>query len=357
MNNKNISIEFKSLSNQEWSNIIKEFSDANIYQTYAYGIIRWGKNSIKHLIVRNNDYILSVAQIVNIKIPLINLEMAYVFRGPLWRNKGQPIDHSSFKIALQALNQEYVINNKKCLIISSNEFDNSDFERIFSNHGFKVIKHSQAYRTLLLDLNQPLDDLRKNLNKKWRAHLRKAEKNDLNIFQGTNSELFETFSFLHKEMHKRKRFAEFVDLNEYLKIQECLDEQSKMQIMICEYKNRPISGLVWSGIGNTGIPIFSATGNQGLKLNSSYLLRWKLLEDLKKKGFRFLDQGGINPDTNRGGYSFKKGMGGEDVQLLNQYIKCPNRLFNVFFRTVIFLNTKRKLLKRFYYIKKARQKI
>jgi len=153
-------------------------------------------------------------------------------------------------------------------------------------------------------------------------------------------------------MHKRKKFAEFVNLNDYHQIQEHLDNQSKMKIMICENEGKPVSGLMWSAIGDTGIPIFSATGDQGLKLNSSYLLRWKLIMDLKNSGCRFLDQGGINPKLNPGGYYFKRNMGGEDIHLFGQYIISPNKLYTLLFQFAIFLNANRKTLKRYIYIGK-----
>jgi lipid II:glycine glycyltransferase (peptidoglycan interpeptide bridge formation enzyme) len=77
-------------------------------------------------------------------------------------------------------------------------------------------------------------------------------------------------------------------------------------------------------MGDVGIPIFSATGDDGLKYRGSYLLRWTMLTRMKERGCRILDQGGVNPEKNPGGYHFKSGMGGRLVRPLGRFDLCGN---------------------------------
>ena len=86
----------------------------------------------------------------------------------------------------------------------------------------------------------------------------------------------------------------------------------KMQILVCMSGDKPIAGLVGSAIGSAGIELIAATGDNGMKLGGSYLLRWKMLEYFKNIGCRFYNLNGINPAKNPGGYQFKSGFAGKD---------------------------------------------
>jgi lipid II:glycine glycyltransferase (peptidoglycan interpeptide bridge formation enzyme) len=177
---------------------------------------------------------------------------------------------------------------------------------------------------VLIDLSKPLEVLTKELSKKWRENLRRANRNNLDLKYGTDLELYDSFTKLYKEMHSRKQFKRHVDVYEYRKIQNALSPHHKMRIMICEDQGTPIAGLVWSAIGSTGIPIFSATGDNGLKARGSYLLRWNMLLQMKQDGLLFIDQGGVNKSNNPGGYRFKSEMGGTFASAMGQFEISPN---------------------------------
>ena len=81
-----------------------------------------------------------------------------------------------------------------------------------------------------------------------------------------------------------------------------------MQIMICEDRGAPVAGLVVSAIGGSAIYLLGATSDDGLKSKGAYLLQWNMIQWLKQNGVRWYDLGGIDPEANRGVYSFKKGI-------------------------------------------------
>ena len=130
-------------------------------------------------------------------------------------------------------------------------------------------------------------------------------------------------------MHKRKNFAEFVDMKEMMLIQENLPEEISMRVLLTKFEGEPVGGLAFATIGDTGLPLIAGTGNKGLKLNCSYLLWWKIIEYLKKHGCRWLDVGGINQERNPGGYIFKTGVAGKngkEVRFLGQFDACENKV-------------------------------
>jgi lipid II:glycine glycyltransferase (peptidoglycan interpeptide bridge formation enzyme) len=173
-----------------------------------------------------------------------------------------------------------------------------------------------------MDLGRSLEELRVGMKPHWKRELKIAERKKLEVIEGTGDELFATVIEIHKEMVARKRFVEGNDINQFRLMQAQLPEQLKMKIMLCKSSAGTCAGLVSSTIGNTAIYLFGATSNIGMKSNGSYLLHWKLIEQLKMDGCAVYNLNGINPVKNPGTYKFKHdlaGTFGKDVRFLGRF--------------------------------------
>jgi lipid II:glycine glycyltransferase (peptidoglycan interpeptide bridge formation enzyme) len=195
--------------------------------------------------------------------------------------------------------------------IANNEA-NQKYVEMFQASGFEPCQRIPPYRTIMLRLEASEEALRKGLHKSWRRNLRRSERNGLKVFEGYHDIYYKVFMHLYREMHARKKFVEHVDVHQFRKVQSDLPEAQRMNISLCVLDKEPIAALVWSAIGDVGITLLSATGDKGRKHLGSYLLRWELLKRLKERDCQFLDQGGVDPERNPGGYMFKAGMGGEE---------------------------------------------
>jgi len=212
-----------------------------------------------------------------------------------------------------------------------NEIDHGDHPLtiLLEAEGFKWKEGTIGNRTLLIDLSLTLDELRKGMRRKWRQALGYAEKKGLELIEGTSDELYEMGLTIYREMHARKRFVAFVDMDQYRAIQRDLPDPLKIMIMICTLQGKPISALAWSTMGHTGLPVLAATGDEALKTNASYLMWWTMIERLKRHGCRWCDLGGIDPVSNPGGYLFKTGLAGKrgrDITYCGQFDSCENWL-------------------------------
>lgn len=314
-------IDVDKISRNEWSELLQHFDDSSIYQTWSYGAVRWGPANLSHLVLKKAGEIVAAAQIRIVRLPLIGSCVAYINRGPLWRRCGKKKDPEIFRRMIRALFDEYALKRGAVVRLAPNEFENTDetLQQILKEEGYQKQSHIPPYRTFLNDLTLSLEERKKRLHKSWRKNLNRAFRNNLQILEGTDDSLYEIFSDLYSQMRARKSFSSGADIYEFRKIQNDLPEPLKMNIMICKNKEQPITALVWSAIGNTGVSIFSATGNKGLRSYGAYLLRWCMLERLKENGHQFLDQGGIDAQLNPGGYAFKAGMGGLESSRIGQF--------------------------------------
>ncbi len=295
----------------EWHELLERFEDANVYQTVSYGGIRWGEKNLSRLVLRRNGEVVAMAQLRIIRPRFSAGGVAYLRWGPMCQLRGQALEVETARAMAAALHEEYVRKRRLFLRILPNAFAGSERANIFKAAfpQFKNAPASQAGvdRTCLVDLSPPLEILRKKLDQKWRNQLNRAEKNNLTIVEGNSAAEYAVFTQIYEKMWSRKKFDTTVDVNEFGRIGEDLPAGLKLKILICQHQGAPVSSIVCSAMGNTGIYLLGATHDDGLNTKGAYLLQWTMMKWLKENGVRYYDLGGIDPELNPGVYHFKCG--------------------------------------------------
>jgi lipid II:glycine glycyltransferase (peptidoglycan interpeptide bridge formation enzyme) len=330
-------IEVDRISPTEWSGMLDLFEDANIYQTVAYGGVRWGEKNLSRVVIKRDAEVLGMAQLRIVRPTPLKFGIAHLRWGPLCHRRGRPLDPEVFKVMAHALREEYVRKRRLFLRVLPNAFAGSSraeaTQTAFSNFTPEELTAENTYRTFVLDLLPSLADLRKNLDPKWRNKLSGAEKNHLRVASRNDQEGYQAFSQIYHEMRKRKTFETTVDVEEFGRIQEKLPASHRMQVLICEDKGVPVAGLVVSAMGDSAIYLLGATSDVGLNAKGAYLLQWTMIQRLKENGIRWYDLGGINPEGNPGVYSFKKGFSGTDVCQINPLMASDSAVSSAIVKT------------------------
>ena len=319
--------EVDTVDEQTWCQTLQQFDDANIYQTWPYGKVTSGKGNVSRLLLRKNGDIAAIAQARIAKLPLVNVGIAYVGWGPLWRRTATAANVETFRQAVRALRNEFVCRRGLVLRVFPDLFSDeaSSGSAVLAEEGFSSLGEQTRGRTILMDLSAPLADLREGMNPHYKRELKLAERKKLEVVEGSDDELFAAFISIYKEMVARKKFVEPNDIHQFRSIQDQLPEKLKMRIMLCRSSGGVCAGLICSAMGKTAICLFGATGNNGIRSNGSYLLQWKLLERLKQEGVAVYNLNGINPARNPGTYKFKNdlaGKNGRDVYYLGRFDAC-----------------------------------
>jgi lipid II:glycine glycyltransferase (peptidoglycan interpeptide bridge formation enzyme) len=308
--------------------MLELFNDANVYQTWSYGQVHWGRKSLSHLVLKRSGEVVGMAQLRIVRPTRLNFGMAYLRWGPLCERRGRPLDSEVVTRMASALEAEYIRKRKLFVRILPNVFVGSHraaaFQSAFCGFDPEPSLPDNTYRTFLVDLAPGLEELRRKLDAKWRNHLARAEKNSLRVIAGSGSDEFRTFCLIYNQMRKRKTFETTVDVEEFARIQEDLAEPHRLRIMICEDRGVPVAGLVASAMGDSAIYLLGATNEAGMKSQGAYLLQWTMIQWLKETGIRWYDLGGIDPIANPGVYSFKKGFSGADVLQMNPMVACTS---------------------------------
>jgi hypothetical protein len=325
----------------EWSQLLGHFEDANLYQTWSYGAVRWGEENLSHLVLRRNGEAAGLAQVRIICSPLIKRGVAYLRWGPLCQLRGRELELETTRQMALALREEYVKKRRLFLRILPNAFAGSQrasvFRTAFSQFSNASSPGAKAERTFLLNLSPPLEELRKKLDQKWRNQLNRAEKNNLTLVEGSGMAEYRVFQQIYEKMWSRKRFDTTVDVSEFGRICGDLPPGLKMKILICEHQGKPVSSIVCSAIGNTGIYLLGATHDDGLNTKGAYLLQWTMIKWLKENGFQFYDLGGIDPEQNPGVFHFKQGFSGQDVSRIAPIESCEDFISAIGMKTMDFV--------------------
>ncbi|MCG7851176.1 MAG: peptidoglycan bridge formation glycyltransferase FemA/FemB family protein [Methanosarcinaceae archaeon] len=322
-------VEVDTANEHSWNEIIEKFIDVNIYQTWAWGAVKSGKGHTSHILLRRDTQIVAVAQTRIFKIPNLNAGIAYVRWGPLWRRPNIENDIEDLYQIITAMRREYVDRRGLFLRIIPYELDSeqSNLRELYEKAGLRGRKNTE--RTLYISLREPLETIKGNISRNWRKKLHKAEKNNLNVVYGTSNDLFDIVDQLCQELHSRKTWLTTIPVGEYRNMQRILPDNQKLAIFVCQSEKKPIAILVGSALGDIGMELIAATGNAGLELRGSYLLRWKMIEYLKENDCNFYNLNGINLKRNPGGYQFKSGLCGKNglaVEYLGIYEACTNPL-------------------------------
>lgn len=310
-----------------WQDSLKEFEDANLYQTWNFATLAQNEKTVKHLALYANQNLIGLVQVRVRTVQILKRGIAYILNGPIWQKKNQENNIQILSDILAALREEFVVNQKLLLRIKpyvfSDKISNFDF---IENLGFKRLEKVRQYQTFVLYLDKDLDELRKSFKQKWRNCLNQSERNGLEIREGNDQELFNEFLGIYNQMMARKKFKQYVDPNKMGKVNEELDDVYKMKIIIAYKDNLPITCIIGTAIGNTGIYLLGASNETGMKHKASYLLQWEMIKWLKQKGCQRYDLGGINLDDNPGVYHFKSGITNQEVLGMGTYETYNSKL-------------------------------
>lgn len=317
-------VEVDGSTPAEWARILDLFCDANIYQTWSYGRVRWGQENLSHIVLKRDGEPLALAQIRIVRPTRLKFGIAYLRWGPLFERSGRPLSGEVASAMAQALEQEYVRKRKLFLRVLPNAFVGSPRGEVirstFAGFTAEPPVPENTYRTFLLDLAPELAELRKRLDVKWRNQLTRSEKNNLKIIAGHGKDDYRGFCEIYRQMLQRKGFETTVDVEEFGRIQDDLPERHRMYILIAQNDGVPVAGVVASAMGDSAVYLLGATSDAGLQSKGAYLLHWRLMEWLKAKGVRWYDLGGIDPEQNPGVYHFKKGFSGADVSQISPLV-------------------------------------
>ena len=313
------------VASDDWDTLLKQFADANYRQLAAYSKAAAARVKARSEIVaiRQDGKLLGLCNVRIRKLPLLPFGIAYVNGAPLVLKSDDSVDSATaLSRCLSALRKEFVdVRGHVLRVIGVARADlAADLaNRSFQAAGFVPALAKGRYRTILVDVNRELPDIRRGLDQKWRNILNKAERQGLEIVRGTAPAFFEKFDALYSGLVARKNLKVDLGPEFFVTLQDRLAEPDRFVVHLAMQAGNVVAGHIGAYHGDTAVYLLGAANEAGLKSNASYLLQWRVIEYAKERDCNWYDLGGIDPEGNPDVYRFKARFGGIDVSAPGPY--------------------------------------
>ena len=220
------------------------------------------------------------------------------------------------------------------------EIDSEKVLRALENNGYYLDNWSFApTRTIRVDLTQSEDRILANMKKETRYAIRKAQGLKLELGIMNNEEGLEEFINLYKQTAKRTGF--WTGPIKELRLRwEIFSSAKKADLFLASQGPALEAGAVVFYHDKVAYYYHAASSESGQKLNAPSLLIWEIIRAAKKRHCLMLDLEGIKdsriPSTkNWEGFSrFKKGFGGQEIELNGSFSKYYVPLIGPLFRFI-----------------------
>jgi len=306
------------MSAADWERAARATPDYSFRQAWAYSDELARRRRARAEFVRiDAGAPIGYASVRVKRLPLPGAGLAFVSFGPLVAG-GVNADGAVelLRRCLDALVREYVVDRRLALRIAPPLVAPdraAGVEAVYRDAGFEPSEQAARYRTIIVDLRPPAEDIRRSLDQKWRNQLNNAERRGLAVAMDDGPEALGRFEPLFEQLRQRKDFAVDLDCAFFDRVQRAAQEGSRLVVATVSDGNRDVAGAVVDLAGETAVYVLGATTQEGMKCKAAYALHWSIMMAARDRGCRWYDLGGIDPQENPGVHHFKVGFGGIDI--------------------------------------------
>jgi len=178
-----------------------------------------------------------------------------------------------------------------------------------------------GYSTVLIDLTQTPEAFRAGMEGRWRNRLVASEKAGLNVVRtGANPAQYRWLLEEERAQRASKSFywlpLEFVEAYSNARAQTT----KTMLILRAELKKDRVAAMLFLIHGSAATYHVGWSNDAGRDTNAHNLLLWRAFDELRARGVRTLDLGGINTRQLAGISRFKIGSGGKVVTYAGTFV-------------------------------------
>ena len=257
----------------------------------------------RYCMVTAGDEPIALANVRVKYLPMVKFGIAMISQGPVML-----AGEDRRREAIAALREQLVEGESLTLQIDSPVHLGEG--RADAPPGFETVTASQ-YETFLIDLSKDEEELRADLNGKWRTDLRRGERGDVTITRSSDPDDIRKLQPLLVELSDSKGFDVPQDAEFFAGIAANTSDAEHFAIHLAWHKGALIGAHVGAFSGDVAVYLIGATNAEGRNLRAAFLLQWAVIEYAQTRGQRWYDLGGADEVDNPHVFRFKKRMGGE----------------------------------------------
>tara|TARA_B100000886_G_scaffold114410_1_gene76942 strand:- start:3 stop:1004 length:1002 start_codon:yes stop_codon:yes gene_type:complete len=309
-----LTIVWDGVNERQWDAWMERISPFPIEQTWSYGQAFAGVTPYQpaHGVIYNKKLPLAIVQVVEWRIFKF-LRIAKIVRGPLFF--GIVSDDRRNKV-LELIYQRYSFWNFDLLLWTP---ESSLYDPILKTFNkMRMRKVVTGYSSVLLDLCQTEETLLSQMDSKWRNQLKKSEKQGLKIKLAHQGDKLDWLLNRHEESRKSKRLR--MPASPFISAISLTMRNKQGTLIFTANKNRQsVSGILVFKHGATATYYVGWNSEEGRLLNANNLLLWFAIKELKARGVKWFDLGGVDGFSMPGVSRYKMGLGGNLYTLAGTY--------------------------------------
>lgn len=291
-----------TMDQEAWESALGGFMGANLLQSWAYGAakVEDGGWRVERLDYRQAGALVGMVQVMVRRLPMSLGGLAWINRGPL-------VQTGRDSAPVFAALRRYYGRRGFYLRIAPAVVDQP------LPQGFRPTGRL-GWASSLLDLTPDEEALRQGLHRKWRNHLSKGEREGPEV-QGAEGDLSDFLIGYARFLSERA-----VPTTVTPTLLAVLGRHSLDHLRPLAYVARRgetlMGGVLMASYGSGVEYLAGYSTDDGRRLGIGQLLLWRALLDMKRRGAKFLDLGGLDPlRTPAGIQEFKNGVKGQPYRL------------------------------------------
>ena len=318
---------------EAWNEAVSALGVTHALQSYEWGELKremgWEP---RRFLFRENGRTVAAASVLRRSV----FGGMYVLYAP----KGPAYDPTQAHELPQVCAHLARIASGRCLFLKIDpDIDQNDAQALAALHssGFQPSGEQVQFRnTMLIDLRQDEDDLRRRMRREVRYYLNVARRSGVQVTSGGMADL-PVFYEMYRETAARDHFV-VRPYDYYERAVGLFLAGGKAEVLIARHEGAPLAGIVVFVFGGRAWYIYGASRSVRREVRPNHLLQWEAMLRLKARGVEVYDLWGLpnvlSPDQPMWGVvQFKKGLGGELRTWVGALDYAPHpllyRLYNV----------------------------
>jgi lipid II:glycine glycyltransferase (peptidoglycan interpeptide bridge formation enzyme) len=286
-------------------------------QAWEYGDVKTELSgwAAERILFRSHGRVIGMAQVLTRQLPWMGRVMAWVNRGPLCIGESNGMC-AEVPGMLESLRLRYVVSQGAYLRVAAPVLHDSHETAWVNVTGFSSSVRP-GWASSLIDLSQPVEVLRRNLDKKWRNCLAKAEKLQLAVDCRSDVEALDAFASRYACFVKSRKLSTRVTAELVRLLGRALRDAPPL-VIVAMGNGTHLGSILVVRYADRAEYLAAVIDEAGRAVNVGQLLLWRAITELKNL-CRWFDVGGMHPElTPAGIFHFKEGMSGAAYRYANE---------------------------------------
>lgn len=312
-----IALQWNTCNEQQWNELMRNAGHSNLLHSWYYGNAKskQGGWKIRRGIFYKKNEPIAFVQILQKKIAGLAV-ISRINRGPValkpLDRKEQFAVYSLLKGLGNWLHGRFLSTAPELPLTGTSLL-------MMLKMGFRK-RALPNYGSAWIDLTQDSEQIRKQLDGKWRNKLLAAEKIGIALEMGTDDIFFAWMMDKYNELMEMKDFVgPSIELLEELH-KESIHNQPLL-IFKAKLDEEAVAGICIAQHGTAATYLIGWNGIKGREIKANQYLVWQVIMYLKQAGMQWLDLGGIDEEGTAGISVFKLGLNGKRYENVGEYIK------------------------------------